>query len=214
MPKTVLKTTIFRIIHIKNLSLCIEHGLLSPNNTPKDLAGHYVNIYDPNIQSNRGTKKISIRKGLTLHDYVPFNFCPRTPMLYTLNAKKYANQEDILHLEAFAEDIANAGNDFVITDRNARSGAALWYESLDDIRTKLDWNAISSNRWSENLNPPPPYDTKSKKQAEFMVFKKVDWSFIIGIAAMNERTKIVADAILRKQNVSIIKTRIQRNWYY
>lgn len=133
-------------------------------------------------------------------------------MLYTLHVKGYANQRDIVHLVLYAEDIRDAEKEFLITDRNARSDTALFYDKFDAIHNELDWQAIRENKWGDYYSPP--FDTKAKKQAEFLVYKNVDWNYIVGIAVMDISTENNVRAILASCGQSNISIQVKRDWYY
>lgn len=209
---TVDKTKIYRIIHKKNLPLCIQHGLCAPNFSPSQSKQTYHNIFDSNVQEARARKQIPINPERTLHDYVPFYFCPRSVMLYTINAKGYADQRDIIHLVLYAEDIRDSGKEFLITDRNARSETALFYDNFDAIRRELDWGAIRENKWGDCYNPP--FDTKARKQAEFLVYQEVPWRFAAGVAVMDTSAEDSVKSVLASFGQSNIPVKIKRDWYY
>lgn len=206
------KTMIFRIVHKDNLPLCIKHGLCAPNYSPSSSSASYHNIFNPDVQAARAQKQIPNNPARKVHDYVPFYFCPRSVMLYTLNAMRYANQRDIVHLVLYAEDIRDAGKEFLITDRNARSDAALFYDKFDAIHNELDWQAIREDKWGAYYSPP--FDTKARKQAEFLVYKNVEWIFIVGIAVMDISTENNIRAILASCAQSSISVQVKRDWYY
>jgi len=74
---------------------------------------NYVDIAHETIQNKRAQINIPCSRGGTLHDYVPWYFAPRSPMLYAIsrgNVQGYEEgQSPVVHLVATAEDIAAAG---------------------------------------------------------------------------------------------------------
>ena len=55
-------------------------------------------------------------------------------------------------------------------------------DSLDEI----DWDTVNLNQWNDTEDDP---DRKRRKQAEFLVYKEVSLSAIIGIGVYNEAAK-------------------------
>lgn len=207
-------TYIYRITHINNLCLCVQYGLCAPNYRPTSFSTGFTNIYNEQIQGDRGNKKIVNRPNHTIHDYVPFYFCPRSPMLYRIQRSNTAKPEDIIYFVSAPSNIKEAGKDFVFTDRNAWANAALWYDDFKDFN-QLDWTAINAQMWSPNLSPPPPFDTKAKKQAEFLVYHNVEWDLLLGIGVYNKASKIKVGEILRSNGVNNnFKVIVTSNWYY
>lgn len=59
-------------------------GLLSYTALRRQRIG-YTNIAHQNIQDRRAYRQVPFDPGGVLHDYVPFYFAPRSPMLYTIS---------------------------------------------------------------------------------------------------------------------------------
>ena len=86
MPGTVPQPTpIFHITNIDNLSLIVASGALRTiaELTATDVA--YTSIAHPSIQDRRTYTQVSCGPGGCLHEYVPYYFGVRSPMLYTIN---------------------------------------------------------------------------------------------------------------------------------
>lgn len=93
---------IYHITPIENLkSILKKDGLLSYNALHSSQIS-YKNIAYENIQDRRAITRVTCGSGGVLHDYVPFYFAPRSPMLYTIhrgNVSGYhQGQTPILHL--------------------------------------------------------------------------------------------------------------------
>ena len=69
-----------------------------------------------------------------MHDFVPFYFAPRSPMLSAIHNGKVSGctllQEDIVHLETTVELATASGNAFVFYDRNATLAFSTPYTDL------------------------------------------------------------------------------------
>jgi len=72
----------------------------------------HVSIAYQDIQERRSKIIVSCGPGGTLHDYVPFQFAPRSPMLYTINRGNVPGylegQKPLLHLVATIETVKEA----------------------------------------------------------------------------------------------------------
>lgn len=78
-------TLILRLTHIDNLSILLQRGgLHAPNTAPTD-GLRYKTIHNLEIQAQRRVQCIPCGPGGTIHDYVPFYFGERSPMLYQLH---------------------------------------------------------------------------------------------------------------------------------
>jgi hypothetical protein len=76
---------IYHITHIDNLKSILSAGRLLAYNAMSAAKTQYPNIAYENIQDRRATTYVPCGRGGVLHDYVPFYFAPRSPMLYTIN---------------------------------------------------------------------------------------------------------------------------------
>ncbi|KDR55776.1 DUF4433 domain-containing protein [Limnospira fusiformis CCALA 023] len=105
--------TIHPITHIRNLPSILRSGGILANKRLKFQRINYVDIAHETIQNKRAQINIPCSRGGTLHDYVPWYFAPRSPMLYAIsrgNVQGYEEgQSPVVHLVATAEDIAAAG---------------------------------------------------------------------------------------------------------
>ena len=82
-------TPILRFLHIDNLHICLRRvGLHAPNFTPED-GLYYRTIHNLDIQSQRQTRRILCGPRGVIHDYVPFYFGQRSPMLLQLHTRHH-----------------------------------------------------------------------------------------------------------------------------
>ena len=83
-PTTPLPTPVFRLVHVDNLGVLLRRGgLHAPNASPDD-GETYRTIHRDDVQGKRRTVVIPCGPGGTAHDYVPFYFGYRSPMLLQL----------------------------------------------------------------------------------------------------------------------------------
>jgi len=209
---------IYHITHINNLAGIIKaRKLLSKNQMLKlDKITGYKNIdvsYD-HIQNRRAHTMVPVGRGGTLHDYVPFYFCPRSPMLYALKypkpgQMKYMHgQREILHLVAVAEDVTQHKDlYYVFTDRHAVKAYASFYDDLKYLNA-LKWNAIHAHYWSEG-------ETRELKQAEFLVTPHFPWELIKFIGVIDKKIYKEVEKILNRfPNANRPLIQVRREWYY
>jgi ssDNA thymidine ADP-ribosyltransferase, DarT len=96
---------IYHITHIDNLESILSEGGLLAYNVMLETQTNYTNIAYENIQDRRATIRVPCGGCGVLHDYVPFYFAPRSPMLYTINrgnVKSYTQgQSTVIHLVSY-----------------------------------------------------------------------------------------------------------------
>jgi hypothetical protein len=128
--------------------------------------------------------------GTRVGDYVPFYFCPRSPMLYVIHRRNdelayKGGQERIIHLVSTVEIAVQAASDrpWAFSDGNAGAVYTQFAADLDRLPDFVDWDAVSANRWSGiGIDPA----IKNKKQAEFLVHDQFPWSAVRLIGVLNQ----------------------------
>lgn len=207
------KIWLYHITHIKNLSSILEYDHLLAHNLIQ--AKSYTNIAHQNIQDRRHTKTIPCSKGGVLHDYVPFYFCRRSPMLYAIHKGQVSGytgtQHDIIYLVAKATDLFESPLSWVFTSGHAVMEFSDFYTEIKDLN-QIDWNLIEAEYWHDT---DEDNDRKRRRQAEFLVHHKLPWSYIRGIAVYGEQQKQRVEAIINSRN-NTHKPRafIRQKWYY
>ena len=73
---------LYHITHIDNLTAIVREGGLLAHNGVDDA---YTDIAHQTIQIRRNNTPVPCMPGGQLHDYVPFYFCRRSPMLYAIH---------------------------------------------------------------------------------------------------------------------------------
>ena len=80
-----IPTPIYRIVHLDNLAVCLaDGGLWAPGHAPGK-PDRWKPIYNVELQAKRAARPVVCGPGGSLHDYVPFYFGPRSPMLFQLH---------------------------------------------------------------------------------------------------------------------------------
>ncbi len=204
---------IYHITHIDNLASIMQTGGLYSCNKMQQEDGEYHNIAHQNIQDYRVHKTVPCAPGGVLHDYVPFSFAPRSPMLCSLYHNNVAGhtggQTPIIHFVTDVQKISDAGLEFVFTDGHGRMEISDFYNNLDRL-DQIDWEIMKAQYWRDTDVDP---DRKRRRQAEFLVKDFCSLALISEIGVINlslrSRVQMVFENLEYRPVVSI-----RTNWYY
>ena len=208
-------TPIFRLLHVVSLETCLRRGgLHAPNHTPND-GLPYRAIHNADIQARRRVRRVPCGPGGVIHDYVSFYFGPRSPMLYQLHTGWVTGytegQEPLIYVVSTAQAVQTAGVGFVFSDGHGIATFTQWFDNLADL-DKVDWEAVYATTWHDTVED---MDRQRRKQAEFLVHRRCDWSLIQEVGVLNERMKAEVERILRRFPHSENRpVNVQREWYY
>lgn len=196
---------VFHITAISNLESIVRDGGLLAKNAVAKQGKPYQNIAYQSIQATRASKVVSVAPGGFVHDYVPFYFAPRSPMLFTLkngNVPGFAaGQADIVHLESTVDRLSAAGQPYVFYDRNASLRYSKPYNKLADLN-QIAWDLLTEQPqmdgycvyWQSRHDTPRYADRMERRQAEFLVHSHVPLTVItrIGVATTEKRHEVLA----------------------
>lgn len=204
----MMNKQIFHITHVDNLPGIIAMDRLWCDSQRIAQGFENTNIGYSHIKARRMAHSVTVSEGGTLGNYVPFNFCPRSVMLFVVSRghENYnQGQMPIVHLVSSVDTIVASGRPWAFTDRHAELGYANQYDSLDDL-DKVDWDVMPERYWSES-------EKKEKRQAEFLVHDYCPWEFIQKIVVINQEFKEkVESALIGGSHKPTVQ--IRRNWYY
>lgn len=205
---------IFHITHLENLPLILEFGgLISKSQLLKQNARHLDISYE-SVQDWRSRKSVPCGLGGVVHDYVPFYFAPRSPMLYTIHKGNVANykggQRPILHLVSTVEEVHAQELPFVFTDGHAIMDYSDFYDDLGQLHDAIDWQVMKSQYWNDTDADP---NRKCKRQAEFLVHEFFPAQLITEIGTIDQEIHAQVSALLQNLN-SKVPVRVYPNWYY
>jgi hypothetical protein len=204
---------IYHITPIDNLESILSAGGLLAYNVMLERKTKYTNIAYENIQDRRARTCVPCGSGGVLHDYVPFYFAPRSPMLYTINQGNVPNytqgQAAVIYLVSDVIEIDIRGIDYVFTDGHAVMEFTDFFNDLNYLG-ELDWDVIESDRWHDTYEHN---DRKRRRQAEFLVRKFLHWELIEEIGVINSTIQSQVENIL--QNFTYrTPVRVHKDWYY
>jgi ssDNA thymidine ADP-ribosyltransferase DarT-like protein len=169
----VTDRAIYHITHVENLAGMIHEGRLwcDVQRLSRNLVN--TNIGYSHIKERRMRHPVTVAAGGTLGNYVPFNFCPRSVMLYVVaqGHEHYSSgQRPIVHLVSSIQVVLATGRPWFFTDRHADLGYASLFGTLDRL-DEVDWSVMPRKYWSDP-------DVQEKRQAEFLVHDWFRWSAI------------------------------------
>lgn len=209
----VNRVLLYHITHLENLASILQKGELMAHSKVNAGQLNYNDIAHHDIQSRRSTTSIDIAPYGILHDYVPFYFAPRSPMLYTIkngNVKGfYGDQSDIIYLISDVEQIVQSGRKFVFTDGHAIMALTEFYNDLSYLN-KIDWEVMKSKYWFDTDDFP---DRKRRRQAEFLVKGSLPLKHFLGIGVYNDQVKQKVNEILDAYNTEM-EVRVRPSFYY
>lgn len=185
--------------------------------------GVYKNIAYQGAQGKRAVKALPNPPGGTIHDYVPFYFAPRSPMLSAIHSGRVpgcTSQEPIVHLETTIARAIAYGQSHAFYDRNATINYSKPYIDLGDL-DKISWDLLTETprldgfcKYFQSIQANPRYaDRQERRMAEFLVRNRVPLSAFTRIGVVNAATKGRADAILESAGVSL-RSEVQPDWYF
>jgi hypothetical protein len=205
---------LYHITPIQNLSKIISSQEIKSKNRLLRQSISHVNIAYEGIQDRRARTQVPLAMGGVLHDYVPFYFAPRSPMLFTINKGNVPNyqagQTPILHLVSNAFDIEEIDCSYVFTDGHATMAYTEFYEDLDALPHEIDWEIMEDKYWRDTDEDG---DRKRRRQAEFLVYDFLPWELInhIGVINLTIRTQVLE---LLQHSVHKPTVSVHRDWYY
>jgi ssDNA thymidine ADP-ribosyltransferase, DarT len=193
-----MATRIYHITHVDNLaSILRSGGLVSTSRRLREAIQH-TDIAHSHIQDRRSKVQVPCSAGGVLHDYVPFYFAPRSPMLYSNHKQNVAGyqggQTPILHLVTTPEAVQAAKLPCCFTDGHAAINYAEFYDDLSLLGTTIDWKLMEAKYWSDTEDDP---NRQFRRNAEFLVHDFVPWGLMIGIAVIDEAMKRQVDQVLQ-----------------
>ncbi len=173
--------------------------------------GH-ANIAYSSIQQQRAAKLVRCGPGGSVHDYVPFYFTRKSPMLYTINrgsVRCAGGQENIVHLVSTAQRVAQLGLGFAFTDGHGIMAYTSFYDDLAQLG-QIDWNMIGATYWYDTAEDG---DRKRRKQAEFLIWNQCPWTLISHVIVRSTVRAIqVRDIIAACAHQPLVI--VKPDWYY
>jgi hypothetical protein len=175
----------------------------------------YLTIHSVSVQAGRHDRAITCGPRGTCQDYVPFYFGPLSVMLLNLKTGRVAEynegQAPLIYLTTTVSGLTDSGCQFVLSDGHGLVRITDWYDDLARL-DQVDWSLVAARYWADQ---PDDNDRQRRKQAEFLVWKSVDWPLIEGIGVLDQQVKShVEDVLEQHQDQPRPKVQIEAQWYY
>ncbi len=203
---------IFHITSIDNLSNIVEAGTLYSDTIMIEEAIDHCIIGMNHIKERRLATEVPCNQGTKVGEYVPFYFCPRSVMLFAIDRNHpdvtyRGRQREIIHLVSSVETVTkNKERLWAFSDGNAGTTFTRFYNKVDVMDEVLNRDAIEATYWADPV-------IKEKKQAEFLVHKRLNWGEIHDIGVYSKVIGDRVEKILKNTNHKP-KVLIKRDWYY
>ena len=215
---------LFHITTIANLPAIFAAGALLSKNAGAAAGIDYQNIAHQGAQGARAGRAVPNPPGGVVHDYVPFYFAPRSPMLSAIEHGRVANcqwrQGDIVHLETTIDRVVAGNVSFVFYDRNATLAFAQPFTDLARLDA-VAWDLLTEaptldgfcKYWQNRLNVQRHADRMERRQAEFLVRDRVPLDRLLRIGVMDGNRAAEVSAILAAAGVNL-RLEVQPDWYF
>lgn len=216
---------LFHITAIANLPAICASGALLSKNLGMAAGINYQNIAHPGAQGARAQRNVPNPPGGAVHDFVPFYFAPRSPMLYAITGGRVAGcdlrQEEIVHLETTVDRALIPGSTFVFYDRNATLAFSIAHTDLNRLDDAIAWDLLTEapaldgfcKYWQSNASNPRFADRMERRQAEFLVRDSVPIAAILRIGVIDENRADRVRSILQASGVTLPVV-VMRDWYF
>lgn len=202
-PKQVL---IYHITHINNLpSILKDEGLHSD----AVMAARDPTLIGYSEIKKRRLNEINVSCCLfhNVGDFVPFYFCPRSPMLFAINKGNTGHppgcQRSILHLVSTMADALSIGSPWAISSGNAGAYHTTFEADVEALDS-LDWSAIRATDWQGKQH---------QKMAEFLMQDFFPWMAIKQIGCFNSTIATKVSELLKKAKHQP-SVEVKSSWYY
>jgi|TARA_R110001583_G_scaffold57819_2_gene172747 hypothetical protein len=195
------------ITHIDNLGSILGLSCLWSDAKRIELGLVNQNIGYSHIKQRRLVRPVNVAAGGTIGQYVPFNFCPRSVMLFVIHKGHpdfQGGQDRVLHLISDIDKIRLSNENCFFTDIHADLDYAEQIDDFDRI-SELNISRIITERYWQ--------DFKEEKQAEFLAFESVQWSTITQIGVKTQQVANEVNILLQtaQHKPEVI---VRPEWYY
>ncbi len=202
-PKHVL---IYHITDVANLP-----GILAEGGLRSDVAMAQLNpmvIGYTDIKARRMKQTcVACCDGRFVGEFVPFYYCPRSPMLYSINRGNTGLpagcQRSIVHLVSTVAVGIGLNRAWAISNGNAGASHTSFFADVKAL-TGLDWAAIRATVWRGKT---------SQKMAEFLVSDFFPWTGFHAVGCHNSGVAKQVQDLLNSQHHRPAVT-VEPDWYY
>jgi hypothetical protein len=218
-------TRLFHITAIANVPAILAAGALLSKNGGAAAGINYQNIAHAGAQGARAYRAVPDPPGGLVHDFVPFYFAPRSPMLYAIDGGRVAGcswrQADIVHFETTVQNVVALGRQFVFYDRNATLAFSTAYTDLADLDAAVAWDLLTEaplldgfcKFWQSNTANPRYADRMERRQAEFLVKDSAPLHCMTRLGVIDGDRRQQVQALLNQAGVGLAVD-VMPSWYF
>jgi hypothetical protein len=200
------KIWIYHITDVANLPAILAGGGLCADTLMAEKNSTVIG-YEHIKERRLNQIRVPCCDGRFVGEFVPFYFCPRSPMLYTINKGRTGRlpgcQQTILHLVSTLAIGIGLKRAWAISDGNAGAFHTSFYTTLDAIKA-LDWPAIRATDWKGKQH---------QKSAEFLVSDFFPWEGFHTIGCQNSAIAGHVKTLLQPQTHHPL-VEVKPLWYY
>jgi hypothetical protein len=209
MPVDPTRTKIYHITDVSNLAGIIGSGGLFSDAQVRVANRNVTEIGYAHIKQRRLDEyKIPCCSGRAVGEFVPFYFCPRSPMLFTINkgstGRPAGCQTNIVHLVSYVNRATALGRPWAISDGNAGAGYTN-FSNENDALQKVDWSVVGSNSWGG--------DRLHIKMTEFLVADFFPAASFVEVGCHNSGVAAQVEQIMARL-IPPLNVHVSPHWYY
>ena len=218
-------TRLFHITAVANLPAILAGGALLSKNGGAAAGINYQNIAHAGAQGARAFRAVPDPPGGLVHDFVPFYFAPRSPMLYAINGGRVPGcpwrQTDIVHFETTVEKVTALGHPFVFYDRNATLAFSAPYTDLAYLDTAVAWDLITEapqldgfcRFWQSRPADARYADRMERRQAEFLVRDHIPLTCMTRLGVIDVQQQAQVQGLLAQAGLPL-RVDVMQSWYF
>lgn len=215
---------LFHITAIANLPAICQAGALLSKNQSTAAGIVYQDIAYQGAQGARAVRAVPNPPGGMVHDFVPFYFAPRSPMLGAIEKGNVAGcqwrQADIVHLETTVAQVTADGTPYVFYDRNATLPYSRPFADVNHL-DEVAWDILTEEPrldgfckyWFDRPSLDRYADRMERRQAEFLAKGAVPLARFVRIGVIDEARAAQVRAILAAGGVNL-PVAVMRDWYF
>jgi hypothetical protein len=181
---------VLHMTHIDNLNSILKSKAIFSKKYVDQNVKTYTDISNKSVQDGRSGIVIPCT-GNELHEYVPFYWGRKTPMVASLQDQN----EDLIFLQFYSDILEE--NECVITDGNARTSGTMFksYNDISDLNI-LDSKSINTVKYADDP------EVKRKKQSEVLVPNSIGLGHLKCIICHSEDVKTKVQSLISTHRVN------------
>ncbi len=219
MPVSVVRVPpdsaiwLYHITSAHNLAGILASGGLSSKRQLASRNLEIVSAAHDRIQQRRARTPVPVEPKGVIHDYVPWSFAPRSPMLCAIAHQRLENQqvrqEEMVHLRTSLKRVKDLGFEWVFTDGHPLLFLSNFFAFEAEL-IRIDWPLMKAEFWNNTDEHP---DRKRRREAEFLIRDFAPWELVDGIGVKTEEMAQNVSGILAS-SAHRPPVRVLPNWYY